>query len=166
MGNRVGVRIKKTTCQISKLSYHVANFYTKFELFINKKFTEAIRYQHITGFFKNHPTRRDALAINVNRDTGLFGRSADTSAVRINGNLRPSGNFSTKRRTWPARRTPASIFSHFQRDFRGRFYYLQENSFLADFLFVCQRLALLQKLVNPEWFVLLQMCQTGAGQKI
>jgi len=36
-------------------------------------------------FIKDHPTRRDALAINLNRATGPFGRSADTSDVRING---------------------------------------------------------------------------------
>jgi hypothetical protein len=40
------------------MSCQVANFYMKFELFINKKFTEAIIYQHITEFFQEspHPT--------------------------------------------------------------------------------------------------------------
>jgi hypothetical protein len=69
-------------------------------------------------FTRGHPSDNWA--------TGLFGRSADTSDVRINGNLRPSGNFSTKRRT------PPSIFSRFQRDFRGALFHLREDSFLAD----------------------------------
>ena len=88
-------------------------------------------------FIKDHPTRRDALAINDNRALRLFGRSADTSAVRINGNLRPSGNFSTKRRTRLTRRTPPSIFSRFQRDFRGALFSLAERQFFGRF-FVCE----------------------------
>jgi hypothetical protein len=36
------------------------------------------------------------LAINVNRVTGLFGRSADTSAVRTIENLRPLGKYLNK----------------------------------------------------------------------
>ena len=34
---------------------YVANFYTKFELPINKKFTETFRYQHITEIFQESP---------------------------------------------------------------------------------------------------------------
>jgi len=47
-------------------------------------------------FIKDHATRRDALAINIYRATGPFGRSADSRVVRINGNLRLSGKFLNK----------------------------------------------------------------------
>ena len=58
------------------------------------------------------------------------------------------------------------FFPAFSGIFRGRFFRFREDSFLADFLFVSRRLALLQKLVNPNGFVLLQMCQTGVERKI
>ncbi len=101
--------------------------------------------------------------------TGLRGCSADRRTHQPSGFSGTSDhreNFSTKRWTQSTRRITPSIFSRFQRDFRGALFHLRKDSFLADFLFVCQRLALLQKLVNPNRFVLLRMCQTGGGQKI
>ena len=99
---RKGHRPENGRCPVmSQTSERSSNFFS------TKNSQRQLDINILQKFIKNLPTRRDALAINDNRATGLFGMSADTS-----------GNFSTKRRT------PPSIFSRFQRDFRGALFSL------------------------------------------
>ncbi len=44
--------------------------------FLTKNSQRHLDINTLQKFIKDHPTRRDALAININRATGLFGRSA------------------------------------------------------------------------------------------
>jgi hypothetical protein len=76
---------------MKRRSQTVANFYTKFELSLTKDSQRQLDINILQIFIKDHPTRRDALAINDNRALGLFGNLVDSSDVWINGNLRPSG---------------------------------------------------------------------------